>query len=72
MVDDFKGFIKNIALIIKPLEEIWKYELKEVGLPDYFSVSDIEYNKKESDLHCVRKYTSRMSITITIFKNIGH
>ena len=37
MVDDLLNLIKEPGLIVKSLQEIWGYELKGVGDPEYYS-----------------------------------
>ena len=42
MVDDLIIFSKHPALMIQPLKEIQKYELKGVSAPGYESIAYIE------------------------------
>ena len=48
MADDLLIFNRHPETIIKPLEKTHKYELKQVGIPEFYSGADIEYlpNKK--------------------------
>ena len=45
MVDDLLNLIKEPGLIVKSLQEIWGYELKGVGDPEYYSGADIKYDE---------------------------
>ena len=45
MVDYLLIFRKEPGLIVKSLQEIWGYDLKGVGEPEYYSRADIEYGK---------------------------
>ena len=46
IVDDLLIFSRNPETIIQPLREIYGYELKSVGVPEYYNGADIEYDKK--------------------------
>jgi hypothetical protein len=45
MVDDLLTFSKDPEKIICPIQELFGYELKNLGVPDYYSGADIEFNK---------------------------
>ena len=46
MVDDLPIFSKYSHGIIEPIQDIWKYELKEVGEPECYSGADIDFDEE--------------------------
>ena len=47
IVDDLLVFSKEPHLIIESLKEVSGYELKGVGVPEYYSGADVRYNSNE-------------------------
>ena len=47
LVDDLLVFSKSPSDIIEPLRDVYGYELKGVGVPEYYSGADIRYNDNE-------------------------
>ena len=44
IVDDILVFSKEPALIIEPLKDVYNFELKGVGSPEYYSGGDLSFN----------------------------
>ena len=46
IVDDLLVFSKDPSTVIGPLKEIYNFELKGVGEPEYYSGADMKFNKE--------------------------
>jgi hypothetical protein len=46
IVDDLLVFSHEPNTVIQPLQEIYGYTLKGVGVPEYYNGADVEYNEK--------------------------
>ena len=44
IVDDLLVFSKEPSLILEPLKDVFNYELKGVGAPEYYSGADMRFN----------------------------
>jgi hypothetical protein len=77
IVDDLLIFSENPDSIIKPLEDIYHYELKGVGIPEFYNGADItrnpitkhwEMSAKTYVLETVKKIEKLLDISL---KNYG-
>jgi hypothetical protein len=47
MVNNLLIFSKDPEKIIHPIQELFGYELKNLGVPNYYSGADIEFKKEK-------------------------
>jgi hypothetical protein len=55
IVDDLLIFSKYPDQIIGPLQDVCGYELKGVGIPEYYSGADVRYNQEEKSWEWMSK-----------------
>ena len=71
IVDDLLIFSKYPDQIIGPLQDVCKYELKGVGVPEYYSGADVRYNQEERSWEWMSK-TYVSGLIDRIQKLFGH
>ena len=60
IVDDLLIFSKNPAAILEPLEEVFGYELKGVGTPEYYNGADFSFTPEGFPLMSAKTYIKNM------------